>query len=62
MNDHQDYGTEWVHTLWPMIFCPEEGANLFSLMCKLLQENNVSSGHWNNIVVESSEGNFVLDH
>ena len=30
--------TKWVHTIWPIKFCPNAGANLFSLTCKLLQE------------------------
>ena len=37
--------TEWVHTPWPVKFCPKAGANLFSLMCKLLQGKPISSGH-----------------
>ena len=35
---HQVDGTEWVHMLWPVKFCPKAGANLFSLMCKLSRE------------------------
>ena len=38
-------GTEQVHTLWPMKFCPKAGANLFSLMCKLSQGKTISSIH-----------------
>ena len=36
-------GSEQVHTLQPVKFCPKVGANLFSLMCKLLQGSKISS-------------------
>ena len=35
--------------------------NLFSLTFKLSQGNKISSDHWNNIVVKSSDGNIALD-
>ena len=54
-------GTEWVHILWPMKFCPKAGANLFCLTCKLLQGNMISSDHQNNIMVSSTSGNIILD-
>ena len=31
INIQQVDGTEWVHTIWPVKFCPRAGANLFSL-------------------------------
>ena len=37
--------TEWVHILWPLTFFPKAGANLFSLTCKLLKGNKISSDH-----------------
>ena len=55
-------GEEQVHTLWHVKFCPLAGANLFSLMCKLLQGNKISSNKTNNIVVNTPSGNIVLDH
>ena len=61
VNIQQVDGTEWVHTLWPVKFCPKAGANLFSLMSKL-QGNKISSDPWNNIVVNSSKGDIILDH
>ena len=42
---------EQVHTLQPVKFCPSAGANPFSLTCKLLQGNTISSNKFNNIVV-----------
>ena len=54
-------GTEHVHTLFPVKFCPKAGGNLFSLTCKLLQGNKVSSDHQNNIVVYTPTGNVILD-
>ena len=54
-------GTKWVHTLWPVKCCPKAGANLFFLTCKLLQ-GKISSHHQNNIMVNSSKGNIILDH
>ena len=58
---HQVDDTEWVHTLWPMKFCPKAGANLFSLTCKLFQGNTIKGYHKNNIMVYSSEENIILD-
>ena len=55
-------GTGWVHTLWLMKFCPKAGANLFSLTCKPLQGKEISSDHQNNIVVNSMNGDNILDH
>ena len=43
VNIQQVEGTEWVHTLWPMKFCPKAGVNLFSLTRKLLQGKEISS-------------------
>ena len=54
-------GTEWIHTIWPVKFCPKAGANLFSLTCKLLQENKIASVHQNNILVNTLTGNTILD-
>ena len=53
--------TEWVHTLWPMKFCPNIGANLFPLMCKLSQENTISIDHQINIMVSSTNGDIIFD-
>ena len=61
VNVHQVDGSDQVHTLWPMRFCPKAGANLFSLMCKLLQGKMMSSNHCNNIVIDSMEGKIILD-
>jgi len=52
-------GLEQVHTLWPVKFCPSAGANLFSLTCKLLQGNKISSDEVNNIVVTTPNGNII---
>ena len=57
---HQVDGTEWVHTLLPMKFCPEAGANLFSLRCKLLQGNTIKRDHKNNIIVHATGGDIIL--
>ena len=54
-------GEEQVHTLWHVKFCPTAGANLFSLMCELLQGNKISSDHFNNIVINTPSGDIVLD-
>ena len=53
--------TEWVHTLWPMKFCPKAGAGLFSLTCKFLQGKKISSDHQNNIMVKSTDSNIILN-
>ena len=45
-------GTEWVL---------KAGVNLLSLTCKLLQENSISSDHSNNIMVNTSNGDIILD-
>ena len=45
-----------------MKFCSKAGANLFSLMCKLLQGKTISSDHQNNIVIKSTDVNIILDH
>ena len=44
-----------------MKFCLKAGANLFSLMCKLLQGKTISRGHQNNIMVNSMSGNIILN-
>ena len=53
-------GTEQVHTLWPVKFCPKAGVNLFSLMCKLSLGNKIARDHQNNIVVNTSTGDIIL--
>ena len=50
------------HTLWPVKFCPLEGANLLPLTCKLLWGNKISSNKFNNIVINTLSGNIILDH
>ena len=40
---------------------PKAGANLFSLMWELLQENKISSDHQSNTVVSSMGGKIILD-
>ena len=52
---------EGVHTLSPSKFCHKAGTNLFSLACKLSQGKKISSDHWNNNVVESLDGDIILD-
>ena len=54
-------GTEWVHTLWPVKFCPKAGANLLSLTCELSQGNKLASDHQSNIMVNTPTGNIILD-
>ena len=61
INILQVNGTEWVHTLWPMKFCPKAVANLLSLMCELSQKKKISSDYQNNIVVKSTDGDIILD-
>ena len=53
-------GTERIHTLWPVKFCPKAGANLLSLTCKLLQGNKIASDHQNSIMVNTPTGNIIL--
>ena len=53
--------TEWVHTIWPIKFCPKGGANLFLLTCELLQEKTLSIDHGSNIMVKYTDGNIILD-
>ena len=48
VNIQQVDGTEWIHTLWPMKFCPKKSANLFSLICKPLKGRTISSNNQNN--------------
>ena len=38
VNIQQVDGTEQVHNLWSVKFCPKAGVNLFSLLCELSQE------------------------
>ena len=61
VNVCQVNGTEQVHTLWPMKFCPKAGANLFSVMCKRSKGNMISIDHQNNIMVSTTCGNIILD-
>ena len=39
-------GTKQFHTLWPVKLCPKASANLFSLMCELLQGNGIILDRW----------------
>ena len=55
-------GLEQVHTLWPVRFCPSMGVNLFSLTCKLLWGNKISSNEANNIIITTPIGNIFLVH
>ena len=57
----QIYGTERVHTLWPMKFCSKAGANLFSLTHKLSQGNKIASDQQNNILVNTPTRDIILD-
>ena len=61
VNIQQVEGAEQVHSLWHEKFCPKAGANLFFLMCEILQGNKTSSDHQNNIEVKSSDGDIILD-
>ena len=54
-------GNEKVHTLWLVKFYPKAGANLFSLTCKLLQGNKILSYYLINIVINTPNGNIILD-
>ena len=54
-------GTEQVHTLWPMKFCPKAGVNLFSLTCEILQENKIASDQQNYIMVNTPTSGITLD-
>ena len=58
---HQILGTEWVHAIWPMKFCPKAGVILFSLTCELLQGHKIETDQQNNIVVNTPAGNIILD-
>ena len=61
VNVHQVDSTEWIHTLWLIKFCPEAVANLFSLMHKLSQGNNILNDQQNNIGIKCANGDIVLD-
>ena len=54
-------GSEWVYIVWPVKYCVKEGANLYSLTCNFLWRKRIKNNHKNNIMVQSSEGNIVLD-
>ena len=59
---HQVNGTKGVHTLWSVKFFPKAGVNLFSLSCKLLQEDKIASDQQNIIVVNTPISDIILDH
>ena len=44
-----------------MKFCPKADANLFSMICELLHGNRIASDHCNNKVVNTSNGDIILD-
>ena len=54
-------GTEWAHTLWSMKFCLKAGANLFFLMCKLLQ-GNLHKKNVNNLHVDLGHPSESITH
>ena len=41
-----------LHALWPLNYCAKTNANLYSLTCKLLQENKIKTDHKNSIVIQ----------
>ena len=59
VNVQQVDGTEWVHTLWSVKFCPKAGANLFFLTFEHLQGKKISSDHQNKIIVKTTDGNIL---
>ena len=61
MKVHQVDGSGWVQILWPVKYFINVDANLNSLTCKLLQENEIKSDHRNNIMVQFSNGGIILD-
>ena len=60
MKDCQD-DTEQVHILWPIKFCIKTGENIYSLIGEYLQENMTKGDHRNNIMVQSSKRDIILD-
>ena len=58
---HQVNGSKGLHVLWFIKFCIKTGANLYSIRCKALQENAITSDHQNNIVIHSSKCTILFD-
>lgn len=54
-------GSEKIHTIEPMRYFKSAGANLFCLTCKLLQGSKLSSNNKEYIVLDTSNGNIMLD-
>ena len=54
-------GSERLHTLWPLEYGAKAVVNLFLLTCKLLKGGKIQSDEKNNIMIESSNGNIILD-
>ena len=53
-------GIKIIHT-WPVKYGEWAGLNLFPLTCKLLHGSKLCRDMKNNIVLDSANGNIVLD-
>ena len=47
--------------LWSVKYCAKISANLFLLTCEKLQVGKISSDHENDIMVETTSGDIILD-
>ena len=45
-----------------MKYCTKAGTNIYSLTWELTQESKIINDYKNNIVIQSTKGNFSLDH
>ena len=55
-------GNKRIHILGPMKYCAKSGTILYFLTCKLLKESKIKSDHKKNTVIQSYDGNIVLDY
>ena len=51
-----------LQVLWPVKYCTNAGANLYSLQCKLLKGDIIKKDHKNKIAIQSFNGDIIQDH
>ena len=54
-------GSEQILVPWPVKYCAKAGVDLILLTCKLVKGSKISNKDKNNMVVQTTSGNIILD-
>ena len=58
----QVIGSKKLHILWLVKYCTNAGVSLFLVIYELLQGSKLSSDHKNNIIVQTTSDDIILDY